>query len=167
MTDNSFIFQIQLMRKEAAKALASRPKIRSDYAYLLELLAFEFLLKAFAKINSSDPAKSHKYQNIFKKIPENKKDQLITRAKSIRPTADFNDIESVLKVLGENFVGIRYQYEKYEDLDIDEYIERGENWLQNGADPQTADFVYYSQELNGLISALSESIDAWLSGNTD
>ncbi len=37
-------------------------------------------------------------------------------------------------------------------------------WLQNGAEEDAADFVYYPEQLHAFTHALRIEVDTWLSG---
>jgi hypothetical protein len=78
--------QIQLMYKEAinrindAKILGENIRRASDSNYLLDLLAFELLLKATALIHTKRYDENHNYRQLFELLPSNVRDQLMTRA---------------------------------------------------------------------------------------
>jgi len=82
------------------------------------------------------------------------------------PEADYSNLEMLLDTWGQNFIDLRYPYEKYEGLTQAEYRARSDAWLSGGANESEADFVYYPTELHGLTHALQTEVDAWLGGRS-
>ena len=142
-----------------ATHLTTRSDNHSDSAYLLELLAFELLLKAAVRIDGQDAGKEHNYQKLFHLLDSTARQSLISTAIArSADAADYSDVDTLLEAWSKNFVSLRYPFEKYEGLTEAEYLERGEKWVAAGATPQTADFVYHPIELHGFVFAL----DAYL-----
>jgi len=169
-TTEAFALQIRLMAKEAATRLADGAILSSklagagsDSAYLLELLAFELLLKAALRINEVTPRPNHSYSKLFTLLPTDVQTRVRDAASGrTGPDGDFSNLATLLDTWGRNFVALRYPYEKYEGLTEDEYRARGQAWLNAGASESTADFAYYPTELHGLAYALRAEVDAWL-----
>lgn len=161
-------FEIELMRHEASIRLAdsedlgSRAHRQSDSGYLLELLALEILLKALFRVYVGEPSNSHKYDELYGEIPGPIRARVEASARRARPTGNYDAVPTVLKYLGENFVKLRYPYEKYRGMSEAAYLERGEAWIAHGALSGDADYLYYPAELNGLTQGLLSQIDAWL-----
>jgi len=170
-TPKQIVFQIRRMAREAAKRSADSAMLSStiagagsDSAYLLELLAFELLLKATLLIYKVKPPAIHSYARLVALLPPEVQSRLRDAAASrVGPDVDFSGFDSVLDTWGENFVSLRYPYEKYEGLTEEQYRARGEAWLKNGADESAADFVYYPEQLHAFIYALRTEVDTWLS----
>lgn len=164
----NMVAQVRRMRTEAAIRMAdsadlsSRAARQSDSAYLLELLAFEILLKALYRIHVGDPGSNHKYDELYENIPVTVRGQVEAAARHARPTGAYVELTDLLKCLGRNFVALRYPYEKYFEMSEAEYLARGDEWIARGALSEEADYVYYSVELNGLTQGLLGQIDAWL-----
>ncbi len=169
-TPEALIFQIRLMAREAAKRSADSAILSStvagagsDSAYLLELLAFELLLKATLQISGVKPPANHSYSRLFALLPSGVQNRLRDTAISrVGPEVDFSNLGRLLDTWGRNFVSLRYPYEKYEGLTEELYRARGETWLQNGADENAADFVYYPEQLHAFTHALKTEVDNWL-----
>ena len=164
---------IKLMLREAqnriadASILSQSIKTRSDSAYLLNLLALEILLKCSILISTGKLEHGHKYFDLFEKLPDEKSNKIILNAKNTQgPIANFSDLKAKLQIFESNFIKLRYPYEKYTEITEEEYISRGNEWLNRGAITEGADFQYYPNELYGLNQALIQDIDAWLANQT-
>ncbi len=171
-TSQALTFQIRLMAREAAKRSADSATLGSniagagsDSAYLLELLAFELLLKATLQIHGVKPPAIYSYSRLFGLLPPGVQRALRdTAASRVGPDVDFSKLDRLLDTWGQNFVRLRYPYEKYEGLTGEQYRARGDMWLQNGAEEDAADFVYYPEQLHAFTHALQIEVDTWLSG---
>jgi len=169
-TSEVLTFQIRLMAREAAKRSADSATLSttiagagSDSAYLLELLAFELLLKATLQINGKRPPTTHAYSRLFALLPSSTQSRLRdTAAARVGPDVDFSNLDRLLDTWGQNFISLRYPYEKYEGLTEEQYRARGEAWLRNGAAEEAADFVYYPEQLHAFTHALQTEVDTWL-----
>ena len=151
----------RLMCRESERRLASAQALRaaadaSDSAYLLELLAFELLLKVvFEKTTSSLAPMHHYYEKIFDALPQNTQGDVIRLAgKRVGPSALTSNASGVLRHLGSNFVQLRYPFHRYSQMTELEYEQVGTKWLANGANESDAHFRYYPEELLGLTVAL-------------
>ena len=169
-TRDKLALQIKLIANEAAKRLADGEILSStvagassDSAYLLELLAFELLLKATLQVNAIKPVPSHSYSKLFTSLPCEVQERVRDVARSrVGPEVDFSGLHGLLDTWGRNFVNLRYPYEKYRGLTEDEYRARGDAWLQKGGNENAADFVYYPEQLYALTHALRIEVDTWL-----
>jgi hypothetical protein len=153
----------KLMLQESEKRLASAQFLRSsqddsDSVYLLELLAFELLLKlVMERVTQSTAPFHHYYDKIFSSLSRNTQDEILRLAgERIGPSTLSNDHLGVLKDLSSNFVGLRYPYEKYSDMSEQEYAAAGANWIASGAHTSEADYRYHPEELLGLTFALQQ-----------
>jgi hypothetical protein len=170
MNEQAFAFQVKLMAKEANRRVEDADRLQgsfssSDSGYLLRLLAFEILLKTTIRIHGSAPLKSHSYLQLFKSLPTDVQSRLISLARDrVAGSADYSNLDRLLETFAKNFVDLRYPYEKYEGLSEETYLARGADWLATGAPLSDADFVYYQEELYGLIFALMSELVSWLNG---
>jgi hypothetical protein len=127
--------------------------------YLLRLLGLELQLKFVYLIeNNKEDTKGlgHNYQKIFEKLNEQTKTRLIELAvQRIGHTALSTDTLLVLKTWGDNFIDLRYPYEKYEGQSEAEYLAKGREWIENGAPLEQATFCLYPCELYGFLEALN------------
>ena len=149
------------MRRESERRLGAAQLLRasgdeSDSAYLLELLAFELLLKLTLELASQSKAPNHhQYDAIFCSIPAPTQSEILRIAgERVGPSALSSGHVVVLKDLGSNFVKLRYPYEKYSDMSESAYAAAGLQWIANGAANSDADFRYHPEELLGLTHAL-------------
>lgn len=152
----------KLMLQESNRRCASAELLRaagddSDSAYLLELLAFELLLKVAVEQSTMSVARGHKYKDLFALLSPQKQSNILRIAgERIGPSALTADYEGVLEDLGCNFVSLRYPYEKHGDFTQEEYGQIGAAWIAAGAQLRDADYRYYPEELFGLIFALRQ-----------
>jgi hypothetical protein len=78
-------------------------------------------------------------------------------------SADYSNLPDLLEVFSQNFISLRYPFERYEGLTVEAYRQRGASWASSGAPWESADFVYHPEELYGLVFALQAEREAWLS----
>ena len=136
---------------------------QSDADHLLELLAFEILLKAIHLIHTGTPRRSHSYNQLFDALPSEVRSKLVkAAAERMSTSADYSDLPNLLSTFSRNFVNLRYPYEAYEELSAQEYAELGQSWVDRGAREEDATSVYHPDELYGLIHALEEHLSTWL-----
>ena len=163
------VLKIKLMYEEAvgrlndAEILSKNIHRETDSNYLLELLAFEILLKCYAYINIGHHNFRHYYDELYKALPDDKKSTLINLAKERMSTsANYSNIESLFKNLGNHFIVLRYPYEKYEGMSEQEYLALGIKWAEDGAKIEDANFIYYPNELFGLNCALKVLVQKYV-----
>lgn len=158
--------RLRLMYREALQRLADAETLQgalgidesTDSHYLLKLLGFELLLKFVYEVTLKNKAAfKHCYQVGFKGLPVDLQDKLLRLAGEWGdPSALPGNHEAVLKDWGENFIALRYPYEKYEHYSQEEYVALGEQWVANGATLAEATFRYHPNELNGFLQALKQ-----------
>ena len=155
--------KLRLMHLEALQRLRDAETLtqamafgeRSDTAYLLQLLGLEILLKIVFEAALSKPAWGHEYEKLFDKLPQDIQVRLLSLAgERVGPSALAVDHEPVLKEWGQNFVALRYPWQRYELLTEDQYSTIGEAWVSKGAPLEEATFRYHPEELVGFIAAL-------------
>ena len=152
----------KLMLQESKKRFASAERLKSvgddsDSAYLLELIGFELLLKVVVEQSTKSTAKGHNYEELFAKLsPQEQSDLLRIAGERIGLSALALDHHGVLADLGNNFVNLRYPYEKYGHLTQEEYAQVGRAWVSGGSKLADADHRYHPEELLGLTFALQQ-----------
>ena len=100
---------------------------------------------------------------LFDLLPKDVRDRIVAAAgERMTTSADYSDLDRVLRTLGANFVNLRYPYEKYQGMSPDEYRSHGAKWIEAGAPIEEADFIYHPEELYGLVWALQGHVRAWL-----
>lgn len=171
-TDAARLLQVRLMATEAKQRIASANLLSAsagdhgDSAHLLELLALELLLKASIRIHTRESARGHKYQALFRMLPGRTQASLLAVASErVGPDARYAEIGQILAEWGQNFVSLRYPFERYEGMDYAQYVAKGRAWIESGADESVADFRYYPEELAGLLFALENAVSSWLSSS--
>lgn len=150
-------------RLNDASILSATVGANPDSGYLLELLAFELLLKAVVRIHGKSPAKDHFYDKLFDNLPERVRLRILeTAADRMTTAADYRCLDSLLSRWSQNFIDLRYPYERYEQLSEEEYQAKGAEWVKRGAPLAEADFVYHPSELHGMVFALQQEVQRWL-----
>ncbi|RQS26807.1 MULTISPECIES: hypothetical protein [unclassified Burkholderia] len=145
-------------RLDDANAL-KRVRPDSNAYYLLELIAFELLLKFVAY--TSEPGNiqrkrsfRHDYVRLFGALPEPVRDRLLRLAGERTGPSELVNYVRVFSDWKANFDGLRYPFERYENDTAEEYEERGRRWLADGAQTEDAVFRFHPQELLGMLHAL-------------
>jgi HEPN domain-containing protein len=135
----------------------------SDSGYLLELLAFEILLKALVLLNGHAPDRTHSYLELFRLLPDPVQDRVREKAVTRMTTsADYSSLPDLLQDFATNFTLLRYPYEAYAGVSEEAVKAAGRGWLAKDAPLSEAVFVYHPEELTGLLFALTSEVDAWL-----
>ena len=148
--------RLRLMHKCAIERLADAELLfesdpqkdrRYDSDYLLKLLGLELLLKFIFEIETGKNAHKyfHQYDELFVDIEQSTQVKFLDLCgKHIGPSELSTDHINALKELGENFIALRYPYERYKGKDERQYRTLSDNWLSNGANLQEATFRYSS-----------------------
>ncbi|KVN62709.1 hypothetical protein [Burkholderia anthina] len=163
--------QVKLMRRTAlarrkdAQTLRDSDPFgdRSDSEYMLDLLALELLIKCLLHANDIPLEKVHSYNGLFAKLPKRTRDEVLAKAIEITGPSQLTlDPCGLLERWGKQFVELRYPHEKYNDLSTEaEYVKLGQSWERNGADPETARFRYYPEELRAFLMALEHATEQY------
>lgn len=154
----------RLMREEANQRLSDAHLLEqklpvgenTDSPYLLRLLSFELLLKlVFEQTLEVRPRKRHEFHIIFGELPDNVQQDILTRALEHGGTSKLSsDPLAVLMEFGQNFIALRYPYDRYDNISEEQYAALGADWIKRGALDTEATFRYHPAELRGLIHAL-------------
>lgn len=154
------------MRDHAQRYLADASSLQqmlvaeSDGASLLQLIAFEILLKAVQRAHGGTPARDHKYTQLFDGLTADVRCRVLAAARArLGPRADVSDLPRLLSTWSSNFVALRYAYEAYDGMEQEEVDKRSAEWMAAGASIEKADFKYYPMELRALTEALNEELD--------
>jgi hypothetical protein len=128
---------------------------------VLNILAFEILLKALVHAEGKEPTFGHDYYEGWLKLDTETRARLIAFA-SVRFAghSDFSDPEKLMKTWSEAFTKYRYDYEANETRFIDEIKRVSDEW--NGSN-ETADFAFYPLERRGLTEAIQAELKNHLS----
>ena len=138
-----------------AQLLSTASNRQSHADYLLQITAFEILLKALRITHGLPPKRNHSYSDLFDDLPEPVKLQVRTLASErLGPSVDYSRLSDFLKAYTYNFGALRYSYEPYEGQTDEQVHKSGTQWLEAGAKVEEADFAFYPEELFGLTEAL-------------
>jgi hypothetical protein len=97
----SYIADAELLNEATAKA--------SDGAYLLELIAFEILLKAVRLAHGLKQERNHSFAALFGSLLIEVQQGLLAAAKTrVGQTGDYANLEMLLATFQHNFVALRY-----------------------------------------------------------
>jgi len=139
-----------------------RRESRADY--LLDLLAFEILLRATYLVHVGTQRSVHNYVRLFQALPNQIQFEIYRLAlRRLGPGADVSDIQGLLSCFSRHFVALRHDYDVLGDLVDDEVARREREWIENGTPLQAADPDYHPVALFGLTEALREHLREWLS----
>lgn len=161
--------RIKLMYEHAAGLIADAESLRQRMdsslasSYLLDLLAFEVVLKTCVAIETGSLEHGHEYAHLFAKLTSETRLTIVENA-AVRegPLANFSDLASLFELWGRNFIRLRYPYEAYEGLTEMEYLRLGPNWIDRGAKVEEATFDLRPTELHGMLFALAQFAREWL-----
>ena len=169
MTDELLRSHIDRMRALAASYVADADLLstaanRSSHAdYLLQLMAFEILLKAVCMAHGQQLRKNHSYKALFQGLPAEVQRKVLEQAgHRLGQGERYSNPVTLFDTYQRNFVALRYSYEPYEGLTAAEVRQRGESWVAAGAKTEEATFQFYPEELFGLIVALGGELDGVL-----
>jgi hypothetical protein len=151
------------MLREAARLAADAQYLRgsvhteSNGAYLLELLAFEILLKCCVLLECGSLERGHDYVRIFLRLNSRARQGIVEEAaQRMGPIADYSDPYWLLDLFSSNFTRTRYPYEAYRPgMSEADYARMGAEWVDRRALIEEATFDFRPNELHGFIHALT------------
>ena len=154
------------MKREALQRLRDAETLeglisQTDSAYLLRLLGLELLLKVVHESEVGKCPRHHRYAEIFGGLPHDVQQCILSLAETrIGPSALGGNPIAVFREWGDNFVSLRYPWEKYEGLsNMERYSRVGAAWIAKGAPLDEATFRYHPKELFGILHALQAFLD--------
>jgi hypothetical protein len=146
-----------------ADILSSSLRAASDSGVLIQVLAFEVLLKCALTACHRRFKRNHNYRHLWDCLPGDARDQILASARSRMPGhADLSDMPKLLCAYQYVWEKGRYFYEHYEGWRQDDVEGLGALWIELGADVDEAEIVYFPNELDCLIYGLREFIQSWL-----
>jgi hypothetical protein len=152
------MYQEALQRLQDADTLSDAMAlgvVGSDSPYLLKLLGLELLLKFVFESVLRKPGRGHEYEKLFGELPQPLQTRLLSLAgERIGPSALVGNHEAILQEWGQNFIALRYPWERYAALSEEQYSNIGEAWVSKGAPLAEAMFRYHPEELCGFLAAL-------------
>jgi len=155
--------RLRLIHKEALRRLRDADTLTealslsesTDSPYLLRLLGLELLLKFVHESVLLTPARGHDYEKLFNRLPADLQSRLLSLAgERVGPSALASNHNLVLQEWGQNFIALRYPWERYEGMSEDDFSRVSAEWVANGAPLDDATFRYHPEELVGLLAAL-------------
>lgn len=155
--------KLRLMHQEALRRLEDAETLSEalglggggDSAYLLRLLGLELLLKIVFESVLGKPGRGHEYEKLFNELPRDVQTRLLSLAgERVGPSALAVNHESVLKEWGQDFIDLRYPWERYARLSEEQYFTLGGEWISKGSPIEEATLRYHPKELVGFLEAL-------------
>jgi hypothetical protein len=168
--------RLRLMHSEALQRLRDAHTLseamgfveQSDSPYLLRLLGLELLLKLVFESSLCKRAHGHKYERLFSQLPGHLQARLLLLAgERIGRSTLTENHAAVFKEWGQNFVALRYPWERYKSLSEEQYANLGKEWAARGYPLEGARFLYYPEELFGILTALQVVTDELLGASHD
>jgi len=127
-----------------------------DSAYFLRLLSIELTFKLIYLRETDSLVFGHDLREIFDVMPRASRQKIFTLfTERLRKSIDLDDFRSWLKYLGELFVKIRYPFEEFRDMPIEEYEAKVKRFEEATAeDMSDASIVYHVDRVEALVGAL-------------
>lgn len=151
------IYEEALQRLRDADVLSDAQALSesTDSSYLLRLLGLELLLKFVHESILLSPGRGHEYEKLFSRLPADMQSRLLSLAgERIGPSGLASNHDLILREWGQNFIVLRYPWERYEGMSEEGYSRLSGEWVANGAQLENAKLRYYPEELVGLLAAL-------------
>ena len=138
-----------------ANFLSAQVAAASNASALLNLIAFEILLKALLAARGIPVPFTHDYAVIFSTLPIDVRDRVATLADERDPMLRAGSrIAELLPEFASNFTSLRYPYEAYVACSDDAYESASVGWVAAGAPEADAVHRYYPGELFAISDGL-------------
>ncbi|MEO6928123.1 MAG: hypothetical protein ABI190_03065 [Casimicrobiaceae bacterium] len=156
-------YHLFLMRRSAVEFLEAAKRLDefthgqfSNQTYLLRLTGFELLLKLVYELsNDAQAPETHRYNEIFERIPSNVREQMRTYVQTeLTSNGHESSVCGVLHDLMENFTTMRYLYDQYRDTTKERYTRLGEQWIEKGAPELSARVQFHPAALEAFIGMM-------------
>lgn len=148
---------------EGAKCIADvRNSTGGDSAYFLRLMAIELYFKLLYLNETDSLIFGHDLREIYDVMPsscresifKNFNNNLLNQVISLEPL-DLREFREWLKYLGELFTRIRYPFDEFSDMSIEEYEAKIRKFMSAAPDDFTdASIVYHNDRIKALFLAL-------------
>jgi len=166
VTDKTIISQL-LSRQAAdfdagAEALYNTKLDPGDSAYFLRLMAIELYFKLVYLIETEALIFGHDLREIFDLLPRETRDAIFKDFNNQpRIHMNLNDFREWLKYTSGLFVQIRYPFEEFRDMELEEYEEKVRAFEEADAyDFSNASIVYHIDRVKALLTSMRGHIDA-------
>ncbi len=159
------VLKLRLMHQEALQRLqdaetlhkALKHSERTNSPHLLRLLGLELLLKCVFESVVGRPGHGHEYQKLFDELPLAIQERLLSLAgERVGPSALAGNHLAILKEWGQNFIALRYPWERYANMSEEQYSKIADDWMERGAPIEEAEFRYHPEELVGILAAFRQ-----------
>jgi hypothetical protein len=127
-----------------------------DSAYFLRLMAIELYFKLIYLLETESLIFGHELREIFDLLPRGPR-QSVFHGFNQRVTADLqlDEFREWLKYLGGLFMQIRYPFEEFREMPIEDYEAKLKRFEQAAHDDfSDASIVYHIDRVNSLVGAL-------------
>jgi HEPN domain-containing protein len=133
-----------------------------DSAYFLRLLSIELYFKLLCLLKTESLIFGHDLREIYDLIPRRSRDQLFQEFSS-QPDMrlELEEFREWLRYLGNLFVNIRYPFEEFRQMSLEEYEERITAFeTAPPGDFTNASIVYHMDRVDALTLALRNILDS-------
>lgn len=132
-----------------------------DSAYFLRLMSVELYFKLLYLLKTESLIFGHDLREIFDLIPRRSRDRLFQEFNErLRINLETEEFRDWLYYLGNLFVSIRYPFEEFRRMSLNEYEERITAFETSAPDDfADASIVYYLDRVNALTFALRSILD--------
>ena len=151
------MYQEAMYRHHDAHLLGTLDCI-SDSQIIIDILAFEVLLKCAIFVETNELRWGRNYSGLWLELSLPAREAIVLFANERDLAADFRDVDNLLKDFSAVFTEARYYFEYYETKTIEEQSREGRDWIDNGAKLHEAKVRYHCRELFCLIKGLDEYI---------
>ena len=134
----------------------ARPLGAGDSSYFLRLMAIELYFKLIYLLDTESLIFGHDLREIFDLMPRSSRTAILTLFnQGLRKQLDLPEFREWLKYLGDLFVKIRYPFDEFREMPIEEYEAKVKRFEQAPAhDFADASIVYHIDRVSALAAAL-------------
>jgi hypothetical protein len=134
-----------------------------DSSYFLRLLSIELTFKLIYLRETDSLIFGHDLREIFDVMPRISRERIFALfAEQLRKKIKLDEFRGWLKYLGELFVKIRYPFDEFREMPIEEYEAKVRRFEEAAADDLSdASIVYHTDRVEALVAALQ----AYVSGH--
>jgi len=129
-----------------------------DSGYFLKLMSIELYFKLIYLRETESLVFGHDLREIFDLLPKTPRQQLFESFNGgVREKLSLGDFREWLKYVSDLFVKIRYPFEEFRDMTIEEYEERVRAFEESPPDDLShASIIYYVDRVKAILDALRQ-----------
>lgn len=133
-----------------------------DSAYFLRLTSIELYFKLLYLLDTESLIFGHDLREIFDLMPRSSRNATFELFNhGLRRRLELSEFRDWLKYLGDLFVRIRYPFDEFREMPIEEYEAKIKRFEQAAADDfSDASIVYHIDRVTALVAALRTRVDS-------